>query len=79
MRRFFAPRPCEHPASRLLAVGIPDQWHIDTLCQACGKRVLIPTGTVVAVAIRDGGIADPCDPHDVGFVAHVMDVTRRLA
>jgi hypothetical protein len=79
MRRLFPPRPCEHPVSRLLAVRIPDQWHIDTLCQGCGERVLIPTGTVVAVAIRDGGIADPCDPQDVGGVAHVMEVMRESA
>ena len=79
MRRLFPPRPCEHPASRLLAVRIPDQWHIEAACQGCGKRVRLPTGTVLAIAIRDGNLADACDPRELGFVSHVMEVVRESA
>ena len=76
MRRLFPTRPCEHPASSLLAVRIPDQWHVEARCATCQQDVRIPTGTLLAVMVRDAGIADPVSPDDLGGVAHVMESVR---
>ena len=77
--RLFASRPCEHPASSLLAVRIPDEWHVAVFCRKCDSHLTIPTGPVLAVQVRDAALVDACDPQDVGGVAHIMDVMRGVA
>jgi hypothetical protein len=79
MRRLFPPRSCEHPVSSLLAVRIPEQWHVEAVCQACQETVRIPTGTLLAVRVRDARLVDSSDPQDVGGIAHVMEVMRESA
>jgi hypothetical protein len=76
--RRFARRPCEHPITWALALRVRDQWTIEALCQKCRAPVLIPTGTLLAVAILESNIATACGPKDSG-VAHIMDVVRRSA